>query len=152
MNKEELIKAKKEQLQALKREIRELEGGNSIATLRTKDFITTVACEREDGVAKPLELITWKTPNQLWDRVRIVSQSIFMEKSTAGWGGNYHRYALSNTKKIKDMTPEQMKLSARFCDEIIPIFNRYVIEANPTMDFYGVTYTPWDKFDLSELI
>lgn len=152
MNKEELIKAKKEQLQALKREIRELEGGNSIATCTTKEVIFGVICDRKDGKAQPLELDVRKTPNTIWDHIRLLSQSLYMEKNTTGWGGNRHRYMLSNVKKVKDMTPEQMKLSARFCDEIIPIFNKYVVEANPTMDFFGVTCTPWDKFDLSELI
>lgn len=148
---QELIDAKKRQLKALQDEIKQLEGKSSISGYVTKEFIHGVFCVRENKIPKEIELDTRKTIDDSWDLLRKLSQNIFFEKDTRGWGGDKHRYH-SGKLKVKDMSQEQLKLAARFCDEVITIYNRYVIEANPTMEFYGKTVTPWDKFDLSELI
>ena len=150
MNNKELLDAKKRQLKALQDEIKQLEGKSSIAGYVTKEFIYEVFCIRENKIPKDIELGTRKTITDSWDLLRKLSQQIFFEKETDGWGGNKHRYHPGKLK-IKDMSQEQMKLAARFCDEVIAIYNRYVIEANPTMEFYGKTVTPWDKFDTDKL-
>ena len=151
MNNEELLKAKKDQLQALKREIRELEGSRNLSAFTTKDIIHAVKCERKDGEVKPIALDARRGRYDIWERVRYLSERLYFTKERLS-SENCERYSSEGILKVKDMTPEQLKMSARFCDEVITIYNKYVVEANPTMEFYGVTCTPWDKFDLSELI
>lgn len=152
MDKKELLDAKKRQLKALQDEIKALEGKANIVSYVTKEFIWGVSCERENNIPKEIELETRKAVCEQWDLTRKLSQRLFFQKRTDGWGGNKHRYAGFKAVKASDLTQEQLKLAARFCDEVIQVYNRYAIEANPIMEFYGKTITPWDKVDTSDLV
>ena len=142
MDREELVNLKKEQIRLLKAEL-ELIEGKTIRSYAKGSIIYSVYNERENGEPQGCVLDARSSgSSEVWDYIRLLSQTIFMEKESYGYGGNKERYRTTRRKQ-SDLTPEQLKLAAQFCDEVIDTFNRYVKKANPIMDFYGANYTPW---------
>lgn len=142
MDREELVNQKKEQIRLLKAELEQLEG-KTIRSYAKGSIIYSVYNEKKNGTPQGCVLDARSSgTNEAWDHIRLLSQTIFMEKDSSGYGGNRERYCTTRRKQ-SDLTTEQLKLAAQFCDEVIETFNRYVKKANPIMDFYGVNYTPW---------
>lgn len=140
MDREELVNQKKEQIRLLKAELEVLDG-KTIRSYAKRSIIYSVYNERKNGEPQGC-MLDVRSSGAVWDYIRLISQTIFMEKDSRGYGGNKERYCTTRRKQ-SDLTPEQLKLAAQFCDEVIETFNRYVKKANPIMDFYGVNYTPW---------
>lgn len=142
MDRQELISLKRKQIKLLKDEIRILEGG-TIGSNRTKPLIYDVHCEREkDGSLKLAIDERESSVHPAWETIRNLSTMFYMDKDTKFSGICYHVSHFK--KKQKDLTPKQILLSAQFCDEVIDIYNKYVVKANPVMDFDGIVVTPWD--------
>ena len=131
MNKEEreaMIREKQAEIDRLQSEIQDLRCG-FIKSIITNEFIRTVGIK--DG-----EVIIKKSKNgwgNEWDDVKALACKLFFVKGDArmSWYGDefYHSVRM----KQKDMTDEQRKLSAQFCDEIIDIYNKYVMKGNSFM-------------------
>lgn len=140
MNKEERnarIEEKQREIKRLQEEIKDLRCG-SIRTLAKKNIIYAFWCDKETGEPK---VRTSSSVSEVWSFIRELSTKIHLVKGYSEyWGGDY--YMLSR-KKIKqdEMTEEQKKLSAEFADEVISLFNKYVLKANNPFWVNGKAYT-----------
>lgn len=141
MNKEERnarIEEKHREIKRLQEEIKDLRCG-SIRTLAKKELIIGFFINK-DG--EP-EVRTLKTDySDVWTHIRELSTKMFMKKEEnfATWAKVYYGVP---KKKIKqdEMTEEQIKLSAEFADEVISLYNKYVLKANNPFWVNGKAYT-----------
>lgn len=72
-----------------------------------------------------------------WNAMRTMAKSLFLEnrRIDSDFG-----CVTSHPKKVRDMTPEQQRVAAKFLDEIVEIFNRYFVENNKDIILNGEPY------------
>ena len=56
---------------------------------------------------------------------------------------NYEVYFCPARIKQTMLTPAQRLMSAKCADEIVNVFNSFVREANPNLEFFGENINPW---------
>lgn len=116
MNEQELINEKLEQIRKLKEEVADLRGSTIASCVKEKMLIPSYPyfwngykesiCERR------------ATIGSAWYHIRNASMLIFEKRLR------------DKNQRIcqKNMTQQQRRRAARFCDEVIRIFNKYILE------------------------
>ena len=127
---EESLKLKQEEISKLKAEIREI-NPNTLSVLCNNQPINMILIHQNG------EIKTHGTrQGKAWFHIRMLSQHLFFNRfpdnAHSWWNdeGYTARYDNDYSIKICNMTYEQKKLCAQFCDEVIPIYNKYVQLAN----------------------
>ncbi|NBI65049.1 hypothetical protein D3Z38_18915 [Clostridiales bacterium] len=72
-----------------------------------------------------------------WNAMRAMAKCLFLEDRRID---NKYGCVTRNPKKVRDMTPEQQRVAARFLDEVVEIFNRYFVENNKDIILNGEPY------------
>lgn len=120
-----LIKEKQAEIDRLKAEIGSLKGVY-VATL-TKNKIINAVGYRDGEVYVSRNRTGW---SDAWTDIKNLSLKIFFEKDNqrhlSTWGEFYHSRKLLQ----RDMTHEQRQMAAQFCDDVISLYNTYVLNAN----------------------
>lgn len=141
MNKEErdaLIEEKRNEIKRLQEEVKDLRCG-SIRTLARNKIFVRFYCDRKTGEPKVFSNSTdWA---DVWNHIRELSTKIHLEKGhNEFWGGDYYETP-KNKLKQDEMTEEQRKASAEFADEVISLYNKYVLKVNNPFWVNGKAYT-----------
>ena len=125
VEKNSLIQQKKAEIERLKREIKDLRNGWLAERIKNR-FIRDIGY-RDGIVYIDRNTSGWSGE---WDDVKSLACKLFFRKDEdeLPWYGtdHYHSYTMKQT----DMTDEQRQISAEFCDEVIDIYNKYVLIAN----------------------
>ena len=143
MNNEErlkLIEEKKKQLEILRDEIKELKKQDQpiLLMINTEPIAGVIYFEREN---KCETLFANGSGGDVWDNFRRMACSLFFNyKHDCRDGRIFHECRF---KKQKDMTEHEKKVAIDFLNEIIPIYNKYVIRENPTITNGQETIELW---------
>lgn len=132
--KEQLIKEKEAEIKKLKHDIMQLRG-TEIKTLTKNKLLTGVYISEKSN-----QLIYDHWEYDIWTHIKNLVQMIYFADCGKGYNRftdeDAHRLSCKSIKQ-KEMTQAQRKLSAQFADEVIELFNKYVMKANPVAHVFG---------------
>lgn len=111
----ELIKQKQEEIDRLHKEISELKNPSSIKSLLKNEKV--YECNSDTH-----ELILSKNFcfENMWKCIKELSIELFKPK--------YKPHKLYSRVKVQDLTREEVQLAAEFSDEIINVWNKYMVK------------------------
>lgn len=130
MTQEEVSRIKAE-IRTLQEKLDKERPKSSLAQLCEKKPYTAIRCDA-DGLPYFSGMRTDE-----WGAMRTIAKCLFLEDRRID--GNYF-CVLRHPKKVRDMTPEQQRVAAKFLDEIVEIFNRYFVENNKDIILNGEPY------------
>lgn len=82
---------------------------------------------RFSGVRSYSDSVSW---NGAWKKLQELTKYLWLTPKY----NNGDLYFERRVKRIKDMTDEEIALAVKFLNEIIPIWNKYTIEANKEVE------------------
>ena len=111
----ELIKQKQEEIDRLRKEISELKKPSSIKSLLKNEKVYEWNSDTH-------ELILSKNFcfENMWKCIKELSIELFKPK--------YRPHRLYSRVKVKDLTHKEVRIAAEFSDEIIDIWNKYMLK------------------------
>lgn len=138
MNTEERIEELQNEIRRLKGELADIRC-SSIKAMVRENFIIGFYVD-EDG--NPIVRTHRNDYADVWNTIRLLSTKLFMKVDKTGrlYAKAYYEVPARKVKQ-EELTHEQRRIAARFADEVIRLYNRYLIEANSPFIIDGKSYT-----------